>query len=201
MKKAIVFDFGGVLIDWSPFHLYRKLLPSDQAVSDFLEEIRFSEFNKKLDAGYPFSKMKTELLARHPQHQALVSAFFERWMECTGEAFPDTVEVMREVKSAGYPVYGLSNWSQETFPLVMQRYTFLPELDDYLLSGVAGVAKPDEEIFRLFLQRIGREAEDCVFIDDAMVNIEAARNVGFRGILFHSASQLRTELAALKILN
>ena len=200
MKKAIVFDFGGVLIDWSPFHLYRKLLPSDAAVSEFLEEIKFSEFNKKLDAGYSFSKMKEELLAMYPQHQELVRAFFERWMECTGEAFEDTVAVMREVKAAGYPVYGLSNWSNETFPLLRHRYPFLPELDDYLLSGIAGVAKPDEEIFRLFLRRISREAGDCVFIDDAPVNIDAAQKVGFTGILFQSGSQLRSELSSLGIL-
>lgn len=201
MKKAIVFDFGGVLIDWSPYHLYRKLLPSDDAIREFLEEINFSEFNKKLDAGYPFSQMKTELLKKYPRQRELVRAFFDRWMECTGDAIEPTVEIMREVKAAGHPVYGLSNWSHETFPLLKHRYPFLPELDDYLLSGIAGVAKPDEEIFRLFLQRIDRQAEDCVFIDDAQVNIDAANRVGFTGILFNSALQLRGELEKLGVLN
>ena len=201
MKKAIVFDFGGVLIDWSPYHLYRKLLPSDEAVREFLEEIKFSEFNKKLDAGYSFAKMKVELLEKYPRQQELVRAFFERWMECTGEAFQPTVEIMREVKSAGYPVYGLSNWSTETFPLLQHRYPFLPELDGYLLSGMAGVAKPDEEIFRIFLARIERKAEECVFIDDAQVNIDVANRLGFTGILFTSAQQLRAELAAIGVLN
>lgn len=201
MKKAIVFDFGAVLIDWSVYHLYRKLLPSDEAVREFLEEIKFSEFNKKLDAGYPFSQMKVELLEKYPQHRELVNAFFERWMECTGEALQPTVDIMRELKAAGYPVYGLSNWSQETFPLVMHRYPFLPELDDYLLSGMVGVSKPDEEIFRLFLQRIGRSAEDCVFIDDAQVNIDAANRMGFTGILFQSAEQLRVDLEKIGVLD
>ena len=201
MKKAIVFDFGGVLIDWSPYHLYRKLLPSDDAIREFLEEINFSEFNKKLDAGYPFTQMKTELLEKYPRQRELVRAFFDRWMECTGDAIEPTVEIMREVKAAGHPVYGLSNWSHETFPLLKHRYPFLPELDDYLLSGIAGVAKPDEEIFRLFLQRIDRQAEDCVFIDDAQVNIDAANRVGFTGILFNSALQLRGELEKLGVLN
>jgi len=201
MKKAIVFDFGGVLIDWSPYHLYRQLLPSDDAVREFLEEIKFTEFNKKLDAGYPFNKMKVELLEKYPRQQELVRAFFDRWMECTGGAIEPTVEIMREVKAAGYPVYGLSNWSHETFPLLRHRYPFLPELDDYLLSGIAGVAKPDEEIFRLFLQRIGRQAEDCVFIDDAQVNIDAANRLGFTGILFSSAPQLRVELRKIGVLD
>lgn len=201
MKKAIVFDFGGVLIDWSPYHLYRKLLPTDEAVRAFLEEIKFSEFNKKLDSGYPFNKMKGELLEKHPHRQELVRAFFERWMECTGETIQPTVDIMRDIKAAAYPVYGLSNWSQETFPLVMHRYPFLPELDDYLLSGMVGVSKPDEEIFWLFLQRIDRTAEDCVFIDDAPVNIQAANRLGFTGILFSTAAKLRTELIAQGILN
>jgi len=200
MKKAIVFDFGGVLIDWSPYHLYRKLLPSDDAVREFLEEINFSEFNKKLDAGYSFSKMKEELLLKYPRQQELVRAFFERWMECTGDAIQPTVDIMLEVKAAGYPVYGLSNWSHETFPRLMHRYPFLPLLDDYLLSGMAGVAKPDEEIFRLFLQRIGRSAEDCIFIDDAQANIDAANRLGFTGILYTTAPQLRADLVHLGVL-
>ncbi len=201
MKKAIVFDFGGVLIDWSPYHLYRKLLPTDDAVREFLEEIKFSEFNKKLDAGYSFTKMKEELLKKYPRQQELVRAFFERWMECTGETIQPTVDIMREVKSAGYPVYGLSNWSTETFPLLQHRYPFLPELDGYLLSGMAGVAKPDEEIFKIFLARVERSAEDCVFIDDAQMNIDTARRLGFNSILFTSAQQLRAELAAMGVLN
>jgi len=201
MQRTIVFDFGGVLIDWSPYHLYRKLLPSDDAVREFLEEIKFSEFNKKLDAGYSFTKMKEELLKKYPRQQELVRAFFERWMECTGEAIQPTVDIMREVKSAGYPVYGLSNWSTETFPLLQHRYPFLPELDGYLLSGMAGVAKPDEEIFKIFLARVERSAEDCVFIDDAQMNIDTARRLGFNSILFTSAQQLRAELAAMGVLN
>ncbi len=200
MKKAIVFDFGGVLIEWSPYYLYRKLLPSDDAVREFLEEIKFSEFNKQLDAGYSFSKMKEELLVKYPQQQELVRAFFERWMECTGDAIQPTVEIMREVKAAGYPVYGLSNWSHETFPRLRHRYPFLPELDDYLLSGMAGVAKPDEEIFRLFLRRVGRKANECVFIDDAQVNIDVANRLGFTALLFTTPAQLRADLVVLGIL-
>ena len=201
MEKAIVYDFGGVLIDWSPYHLYRKLLPSDEAVREFLEEIKFNEFNKKLDAGYPFSKMKVDLLEKYPLQQELVRAFFDRWMECTGEALQPTVDIMREVKAEGYPVFGLSNWSTETFPLLRHRYPFLPELDGYLLSGMAGVAKTDEEIFRIFLQRFGRDADECVFIDDAQVNIDTARRLGFTGILFRDAPQLRSDLQELGILN
>jgi 2-haloacid dehalogenase len=112
-----------------------------------------------------------------------------------------TAGVMREVKRAGYPVYGLSNWSTESFPWVQHKYTFLSELDDFLLSGMVGIAKPDERIFHAFLQRIDRPAEECVFIDDSQANIDVANRLGFAGILFRSALQLRAELVALGVLN
>ena len=200
MKKAIVFDFGMVLIDWSPYNLYRKLLPSDEAIREFLEEIKFSEFNSKLDAGYPFAQISEEVYLKYPHRRELTEAFFTRWTECSGEAMPDTVAIMRELKKSGYPVYGLSNWSVESFSWVKDRYDFLQELDDYLLSGMVGQAKPGEEIFHTFLDRIGRKAEDCVFIDDAPANIETAKKLGFTGILFKSAEQLRSDLQGIAIL-
>lgn len=200
MKKSIVFDFGQVLIDWSPYHLYRKLLPSDEAIREFLEEIKFAEFNPRMDAGYPFAKMAQEQTSLYPEKRELVQAFFTRWTECSGETMEDTVAIMRELKALGHPVYGLSNWNAETFTMVKQRYPFLFELDDYLISGITGHAKPGEEIFRIFLQRVGREAGDCVFIDDSKANIETAVRLGFTSILFVSAGQLRADLQALAIL-
>lgn len=200
MKKAIVFDFGQVLIDWSPYHLYRKLLPSDEAIREFLEEIKFSEFNPRMDAGYPFEKMRAEVVSQHPDKPELADAFFARWTECSGETMQDSVSIMRELKALGYPVYGLSNWSAETFAMVSHRYPFLDELDDYLISGRAGTAKPGEEIFHTFLARVGRKAEDCVFIDDSQPNVDTARRLGFTGILFTSAEFLRADLEALAIL-
>ena len=200
MKKAVVFDFGAVLIDWSPYHLYRKLLPSDDAIREFLEEIKFSEFNPRLDAGYPFVKMAAELTEKYPQRRELVQAFFDRWTESSGDTIQPTVDIMLEIKAAGYPVYGLSNWSTESFPWVKHKYTFLPQLDDYLLSGMVGVAKPDAEIFRLFLQRIDRRAEDCVFIDDSQANIDAANRLGFTGLLYTTPQRLRSDLEYMRIL-
>jgi 2-haloacid dehalogenase len=200
MKKSIVFDFGEVLIAWSPYTLYRKLLPSDDAIREFLEEIKFKEFNPILDAGYPFSQMHAELAARYPHRAALIDAFFTRWTECSGDTIEETLDLMRELKALGHPVYGLSNWSLESFAWVKHRYPFLEELDDYLLSGMAGTAKPGEEIFRLFLQRVGKSAEECVFIDDVHANIDTARRLGFETILFTSAAQARQELVSMGII-
>lgn len=201
MKKAIVFDFGGVLVDWSPYHLYRKLLPNDTAVKAFLDEIGFTAFNPRLDCGYPFAEWEKEYSQKFPQHRELIKAFHERWTECSNGLLNDVVDILQEVKSAAYPVYGLSNWSTETFPWVSEKYTFLPYLEDYLLSGMVGTAKPGEDIYRLFLQRIDRQAEDCVFIDDSQANIDAAKRLGFTGILYRSAPELRTDLESLGVLD
>jgi len=201
MKKAIVFDFGAVLIDWSPYHLYRKLLPSDESIREFLEEIKFNEFNPILDTGYPFAKMAKELTEKYPHKRQLVQAFFDRWTECSGDAIQPVVDILLETKAAGYPVYGLSNWSTESFPWVQHKYPFLSQLDDYLLSGMVGTVKPGKEIFRLFLQRIGRSAEECVFIDDSQANIETANQLGFIGIRYQTAPQLRADLTPLGVLN
>ena len=200
MKKSIVFDFGQVLILWSPYFLYRKLLPSDEAIREFLEEIKWGEFNARMDAGYPFAQMRAEIVSQHADKHDLTDAFFARWTECSSEANQPVVEIMRELKCAGYPVYGLSNWSAETFAWVRPRYTFLEELDDFLISGAVGEVKPGERIYQLFLERVGKKAEECIFIDDSPANIEAARRLGFTGILFTSAEDLRAELKALGLL-
>lgn len=200
MKKSIVFDFGQVLIQWSPYFLYRKLLPSDEAIREFLEEIKFNEFNPRMDAGYSFEQTRAEVLSRHPGKRDLADAFFSRWTECSGEPNQDVVALMLELKHAGHPVYGLSNWSAETFAWVKPRYAFLEELNDYLISGAVGEVKPGEKIYQLFLERVGKRAQECVFIDDSPANIEAARRLGFTGILFTSPEQLRLDLQTMGIL-
>lgn len=200
MKKSIVFDFGGVLIDWSPFHLYRKILPNDEAIQAFLDEIDFFKINSRIDAGMPLKEWGQEYAQQFPQYRNLIESFSTRWVESNGEVIGDTLTILREVKSKGHPVFGLSNWSAETFPLVKDRFDFLEELDDYLLSGMVGQIKPGEEIFRSLLDRIDRKADECIFIDDNAANIETATRLGFTCILYKSSRQLRAELEAMRIL-
>lgn len=199
MKKSIVFDFGGVLIDWSPYHLYRKLLPNDNAIQTFLEEIDFFRINARIDAGMPIAEWGREYAQKFPQYGSLIEAYAERWVETNGEVIGETLDILRELKSKGHPVYGLSNWSTEIFALVKDRFPFLEELDDYLLSGMVGQIKPGEEIFRTFLKRVGRSAEECIFIDDNAENIETAGRMGFLALQFKSANKLRQDLSQIGI--
>jgi len=192
---AIVFDFGGVLMDWNPRYLYRKLFPGDEAgMERFLAEVGFSEWNQLQDAGRPFSEAVAELCARHPHYCELIQAYDQRYPESLSGSIPGSVEILRQLKAAGYPLYGLSNWPDEKFELVRPDYEFFAWFDSIVISGAVGVAKPDRRIFELLLAQVGRPASECLLIDDSAANIAAAQAIGFQTIHFHSPEQLANEL-------
>lgn len=192
---AVVFDFGGVLIDWDPYYLYRKLIGENrQAVDRFLQEVDFYRWNADNDRGRPFAETTAELAARFPQYSSLIRAYDERYPESLSGAHQDVVEILAALKAAGYPLYGLSNWPAEKFPPVRRMHPFFNWFDDIVLSGEVGLVKPDRAIFEVLLQRIGRPAGECIFIDDHDANILAAEEMGFQTIHFRSAEQLKGEL-------
>lgn len=187
-------------MDWSPHYLYDQFFAGDpQAVDRFLEEIRFHEWNYGFDKGYPFKKAVVEHSARFPQYAALIQAFDTRWEETVGGPMEETVQVLRGLREAGYPLYGLSNWSREKFSGVQSRYDFFRCFEEIVISGDVRVAKPDPAIFRILLERIGRPAAECVFIDDSEMNIGVARTLGMKTIHFRSAEQLKDDLEKLGV--
>jgi 2-haloacid dehalogenase len=135
-----------------------------------------------------------ELSARFPQHTDLIRTYHERWEDSITGPIPGMVDILRDLKAAGYGVYGLSNWSAETFPLARRKYDLFDLLDGYIISGAVGLVKPDPAIFDLTLEMVGCPARECLLIDDSTVNIDAARRLGFETILFHSADRLRAKL-------
>jgi 2-haloacid dehalogenase len=197
---ALIFDFGGVLIDWNPRYLYRKIFADEQVMENFLAEIGFFEWNKLQDAGRPFSVAVADLCARHPQHCELIRLYDERYEESLGGPIPDSVEILRRLHHAGCHLYGLSNWPQEKFQLVRYKYEFFSWFTELFISGELGLAKPDPRLFYLVLERIDRPAEECLLIDDSARNIAAAQSLGFRTIYFLSPLQLESELLELGIL-
>ncbi len=199
--KAIIFDFGGVvLVDWNPHYLYRSFLPNDDAIDNFLSEIGFVEWNQEQDRGRSFAEGVADLTARYPHHSDLIRAYDERWEESIGGPIQPTVEILRELKQAGYALYGLSNWSAETFQRVREKFQFFGWFETIVLSGDVRLIKPDPQIYRLVLEKTNLSAEECLFIDDSATNIEAANRLGFKTIRFVSPEQLAAELAQLKIL-
>lgn len=199
--KAIVFDFGNVLLEWDPRHVYRRYFPNDEeAMEQFFHEVNFMDWNAQQDKGRTFAEGVTELSIQFPHYSDLIQAYHDNWKDSVGDYFAGTVEIIRQLKKNGYSLYGLSNWSAETFPLAREKYDFFHLFDDIVISGEVGLIKPEPEIFELMLKKIGRPANQCLFIDDALANIEQARRMGFAVIHFQSSEQLAEELQSLKLL-
>jgi 2-haloacid dehalogenase len=199
MITSLIFDFGGVLIDWNPRHLYRRYFSSPDEMEQFLAEVDFAGWNIHQDRGRPFTEGVRELTARFPHRAGLIRAFHEHWEDSVGGPIEGSLQILREVKKLGYPVYGLSNWSAETFPRARARFNIFDLLDDYMLSGDVCVVKPDPLIFQLALEKFGRRAEECLFIDDSLPNIATASAFGMPCIHFQSPPQLEKELIQLGI--
>lgn len=198
---AVVFDLGGVLIDWNPRHLYRRLFGADvEGMERFLAEVCTQGWNEKQDAGRSWEEAIAEATALHPQHTAMIKAYRECWEEMLGGALTDTVALLDELRGTGLRLLALTNWSQYTFPYGLARYPFLQWFEDIVVSGREGVIKPDPAIFELLLSRSGQQAGRSVFIDDTLKNVEAARRLGFHAIHFRNAPQLRGDLASLGVM-
>jgi 2-haloacid dehalogenase len=197
---AIVFDLGGVLIDWNPRYLYNRFFPGDpQALERFLAEIDFFAWNVVQDAGRPFEQAIREQAARFPAYAELIRAYDTHYEETVAGPIQPVVEIMADLRQAGYPLYALSNWPLEKFVRVRPRFAFLDWFEQILVSGEVGVVKPDPRIYAILLERIGRPAGECIFIDDSPVNIAGAQALGFGTVLFKSAEQLRDELSQFGI--
>ena len=194
---AVVFDLGGVLIDWNPRHLYRKLFEEDAQMERFLAEICSPVWNVSLDAGKSFDDGIAELVQRHPEHGLLIRAWKERWEEMLGGAIHGTVSVLEELHLAGMRLYALTNWSAETFPIGRARFPFLGRFRDIVVSGEEKLVKPDPRIFELLVRRTGIAPERTVFIDDGERNVVAAERLGFRAVRFTDPENLRARLSEL----
>jgi 2-haloacid dehalogenase len=202
MIRSVVFDLGGVLIDWNPRYLYRKLFGGDEAAMEhFLGHVCNNAWNLAQDGGRRWADAIEVLSAEHPHHRPMISAYWERWEEMLNGPLHGTVEVLAELKDKGVPIYALTNWSSETFPIAKSRYDFLGWFRDILVSGDEKLVKPDLRIYDLMLTRNGLSAGESVFIDDSLMNVDGARAAGMAGLHFQSPEKLRMDLAALGLLD
>jgi len=195
MNRVAIFDLGGVVVDWNPRYLYRKLFNGNEtAMEDFLATVCTPSWNEQQDAGRSFADGCDSLRRLHPDKAELIDAWFQRYEEMLGGEIPGTVEVLRELRSRNVPIYALSNWSAETFPIAVNRFECLRWFHGVLLSGEAKVLKPDRRIFEIFLHTFRIEPSRAVYIDDRRENVEAAMELGMRGIVFRDSRTLRAEL-------
>ena len=198
----VVFDLGGVLVDWNPRYLYRALFDGDEAAMErFLAEVCTPAWNDEQDRGRPWDEACALLVRDHPDKRALIEAWPSRFDETMAGPIPGTVEVLAELRARDVPLYALSNWSAETFPRAQARFPFLAWFRGIVISGALRTAKPDLAIYRHLLDTYGLRAEDTVFIDDAPRNVAAAASLGMQVVQFTDAVALRASLAGLGLLD
>ena len=197
MTTAVVFDLGGVLIDWNPRHLYRRLFNGDTAAMEhFLGNVCTPEWNHQQDLGRTWDEAVAERSARFPEHAAMIRLYAERWDEMVAGAIEPTVEILGALKAGGWPLYAITNFSAETFPRMVERFSFLQLFDGIIVSGVERVGKPDRAIYRILFERYRLEPGQCLFVDDAAVNVAGSEAAGMPAIHYRSPSQLASDLGA-----
>ena len=184
----IIFDLGGVLVDWSPDYMYQKLIPEPQARKHFLDTVCTLDWNEQQDGGRLIIDANLELISKFPQHKALIEAYYQRWEEMLGGPIQPTVEIFRQLKDKkSFGIYALTNWSAETFPRALEIFDFLHWFDGRI-------------VYDLTLARFNLVANETLFIDDNLRNIKAADELGILTHHFLSAWGLEIELKRLGLL-
>ncbi|MEM1134413.1 MAG: HAD family phosphatase [Bacteroidota bacterium] len=190
--KNIIFDLGGVLMDWNPKYLYSKIFHNEEKMNWFLDHVCTAEWNTQQDAGRSFEEGTKLLISQYPEYKEAITAYDFRWEETIRGTLPEAVNMLENlVAKKKYRIFALTNWSQEKFPLVRHKYTFFQLFEDILVSGEEKLIKPDPEIYQLALQRFGIKAEESIFIDDSKKNVIAAEQLGFQVIHYLGTDDLK----------
>jgi 2-haloacid dehalogenase len=197
---TVVFDLGGVLVDWNPRYLYRQLFDDEAAMEHFLTHVCSGPWNEQQDAGRPWHEAVATLSREHPQHAPLIEAYWHRWEETLGDALDETVELLAALKHRGVRLYALTNWSGETFPVARRRFDFLKWFEGIVVSGDERLIKPDPAIFKRLLERYSIEPTRALYIDDARRNVDAAEKLGMHAFWFRDADALREHLISLQLI-
>jgi 2-haloacid dehalogenase len=198
--EAVVFDVGGVLLEWDPRHLYRELFHDEVAMNRFLSEVCTMEWHAQHDRGIPYESSCEELAAAYPEHSELIWAWAHRGEEMVAGVIDGTMEIVDQLKSHGVRCYLLTNMEAVTWPQRLERYPFLGSFDGAVVSGLEGVVKPEPEIFKRLLARFDLSPSETLFIDDTRANVETARSLGMKAVQFKSPEQLRKWLGDVGLL-
>ena len=194
----MIFDIGGVLVEWDPRFLYERLIPAGEALDAFLRDVVTADWHFQHDAGRPFAETSAELAARFPHHRELIAAWGPRFNDSVRGVIPGMAELIAELDAAGVPLFAITNFSGEFFPpfRAAWRDLFAP-FRDIVVSGDERLTKPGLPIYRLALDRFGLDAGEAVFVDDRADNVAGAQAAGMAGLVFSDAAVLRAELVAL----
>lgn len=198
---TVIFDLGGVLIDWNPRYLYRKIFNQEEEITWFLENVCTSEWNDQQDAGRSFEEATEELVKKFPEHETAIRAWYGRWQETIGGPIHETVNILQEVRDRrSHRLYALTNWSAQTFPWALDNFPFLHWFEGIVVSGVEKTRKPHAEFYQILFDRYHVDPKRAIFIDDNVKNIDAGKSIGLHTLHFHSPQRLKDDLRTLGIL-
>ncbi len=188
--KNIIFDFGGVLVDWNPRYLYREVFQDENEMEFFLANVCNNDWNIEQDRGRPWNEAIDLLQKQYPEYHEAIKMYRDGWAQMIGGDFPETVALLRHLKGEGFKIYGLTNWSAETIDIAYSRFDFFTLFDGIVVSGIEKIIKPDERLYQILLDRYNIIPEESVFIDDNTCNITTANMLGINGIIFDNISNV-----------
>lgn len=199
--KNIIFDFGGVLMDWNPRYFFRDYFNDDEKMEFFLKNIAEDEWNAEQDRGRSLKDGTDIQVAKFPEWEMEIRAYYDNWTTMLRADIPENVEVLRKLRHSDYELFGLTNWSAETFPYALENYDFFDIFEGKIVvSGTEKLIKPDPKIWHVLLERYNLKAEESVFIDDNPKNIEVAKSLGFATVHIIEEISLETELKSLGLI-
>ena len=199
--NTIVFDLGGVLIDWNPDYVYKTIFDKEEDMKWFYQNICTSDWNEEQDAGRSLHEGTELLVEQFPEHEANIRAYYGRWEEMLGGAIDETVKILSQLKYSGkYKLYALTNWSAETFSVALQRYEFLHWFDGRIVSGEEKTRKPFIEIYQRLIDRFDIDPTRAIYTDDNTRNLAPATQLGIHAIHLQSPQQFKKELQQLGVL-
>jgi HAD superfamily hydrolase (TIGR01509 family) len=197
--KNIVFDVGGVFAIWQPKAIFKKYFASDAEVDKFMEEIDFEGMNAKGDLGINITSMVNELAEKFPQYKEPILAYDKNWLDTIVAEIDGTKDLVKKLKANGYKIYILSNWESDKFRLFNSKYKILELADGYIISGDVNEIKPEPTIYNMLTKKYNLVKDECVFLDDRMENVDGAKRVGWKGILFTDSETAENELKELGV--
>lgn len=198
--KNIIFDFGGVVMDWNPRYFFKDYFKDDEKMEFFLKNIAVDEWNAEQDRGRTLAEGTEIQVAKFPEWEKEIRAYYDNWSIMLRSEIPKNVEVLRKLAKTQYQLFGLTNWSHETFPYALENYDFFELFDGKIVvSGQEKLIKPNPEIWKVLLDRYAIKAEESVFIDDNFKNIEVAKSLGFLTIHITENTDLDDELSKIGV--
>ncbi|OPZ77842.1 MAG: Phosphorylated carbohydrates phosphatase [Alphaproteobacteria bacterium ADurb.Bin438] len=200
MIKNIIFDLCGVLIDWNPRYLYRKILKDEKDIDFFLNHILTKDFENRCNMGEEPRKVILDLIKIHPEYKEAITAYDTRWQEMIGGKNSETYEILNELKGMSYKIYGLTNFPLCKFKEMDKQYTYAIPYENNLISANLKVCKPDPMIYKMMIRRFNINPRESLFIDNTLSHVDAAIKEGIRGIHYTNPEKLRDALHILKIL-